>query len=805
MNRFLIFLLTPLLLTASASAGAENNGTSGNYSWKPLKIGGGGWVTGMWIHPTEPDLMYVRTDVSGAYRRDATTQTWKQIVTSSSIPADFTGYAGYEGVNSLCGAPSNPDIAYMAFRNQVFKSVNRGDTWVSTNYYGSGTPTTASNGEGRQEGERLAVDPNNSDVVYYGGIAGGLWVTSNGGDSWQKISAIPNGLAHHGVNTVVFDKNSGTTGARTNKIFVTVDGQGVYRSVDAGANWTKISTVDNPRPRDAEIASDGTYYVVFSDEGGATGGVWKYSTDGIWTEITPEMSVSKTLWEIAVDPTDSRRIAVQRDGGLTWTSVDGGVSWNYSGSFELHGNGISWVGNQSTYWLSTGELLFDPFDPGKLWFAEGFGVWWTKDLADSRITWEEDGKGIEETCGNTVLCPPGGNPLTAQWDIGVFHHSDPDQYNAVRAFRDFMSAWHLDYCAGDPSFIAATFQNHINERENRSGYSTDGGLTWTKFPSIPSDLVFGCIAVSANSKDNLVYLPANNKLPYYTANRGVSWSQCAFPVITDTGLENHASPRKPLCADRVNASTFYFHHLSRGVFRSTDGGASWTQMTSGANQPFPARANSMMKSTPGHAGDLWIAEGKSAVVSGGLWHSVDGGATWTQMWTANSGLQQVFSFGFGKAQAAGGYPCIFAAGISGGQYGIYRSADAGNTWTQIGVYPLGIYDYVDDIDGDKEVFGKVYVCFAGAGFAYGEASEPGMSVSKAEASSLSVTYQNGNLNINNVRQSISVRIYSPVGIPVYEAECDHDFSIDLSGMPQGMLIVNINNGNMQISRKIMHV
>jgi hypothetical protein len=39
---------------------------------------------------------------------------------------------------------------------------------------------------------------------------------------------------------------------------------------------------------------------------------------------------------------------------------------------------------------------------------------------------------------------------------------------------------------------------------------------------------------------------------------------------------------------------------------------------------------------------------------------------------------------------------------------------------QAATYPLGIYDWVDDIDGDKDVFGKVYVAFTSAGFAYGE-------------------------------------------------------------------------------------
>jgi hypothetical protein len=35
-------------------------------------------------------------------------------------------------------------------------------------------------------------------------------------------------------------------------------------------------------------------------------------------------------------------------------------------------------------------------------------------------------------------------------------------------------------------------------------------------------------------------------------------------------------------------------------------------------------------------------------------------------------------------------------------------------------YPLGIFDAIDALDGDKDVFGQIYVCFASSGFTYGK-------------------------------------------------------------------------------------
>lgn len=715
---FIFYLLTsckenPIIDDGTTVAPDPPLPNDGIYTWKPLKVGAGGWVTGMYVHPTERGLMYARTDVSGAYRWNAATSEWKQLVLSTTMPSEYVSYASYNGVHSLVGAPNNPDVAYMAFGHQIFRSADRGNTWTSTSFRSNNVSVDA-NGEGRQEGERLSVDPNNSDVVYYGSTNQGLWLTQDGGVNWTNVTDIPLGISNHGVNTVVFDKKSGTSASKTNVIYVTVDGEGVFKSSDAGENWERISDTGpgtNKRYRDAEIGPDRTYYVAFSNDDGTTGGVWKYSASGSWTNISP--SGSQPYQDLAVDPNNGQRLIVARTGGTMWTSANQGTSW-VSRTFKRVSTSITWMGQQTDNWLSIGELQFDPFDSGKLWFAEGFGVWWTKNLDVSPIVWQEESRGIEETCGNDVICPPGGKPVTAMWDLGAFYHEDPDSYNATRSQTVFRSGWALDWCPADPNFIVAVLQSHHGE-SSQSAYSTNGGRTWTKFSSIPDDLSYGVIAISATDKNNIVWLPSNGKLAYYTKNRGASWQQGTFPEITSSGLTSHPSPRKPLCADRVDASTFYFYH-NNGVFRSTDGGSMWTKM---ADSPFPGRANIMMKTTPAHAKDLWIAEGKTSIVSGGLWHSTDGGATWTQKWTSNSGLQQVFSFGFGKPQTSGGYPTIFATGVSNGQHGIYRSVDSGNTWEKIGSYPLGIYDYVDAMDGDKDVFGKVYIAFAGAGFAYG--------------------------------------------------------------------------------------
>ncbi len=723
-----VFSFACLLFLAQAPAADLTS----SYEWRPMKIGGGGWIVGMSVNPAEKNLFYARADVSGAYRWNPITSAWKQVVTASSLPPEYVGYGKYSGVDSIVGAPSDANVAYMsmgaepykASQGQVFRSTNRGDTWTATQFHKTGVKVEA-NGEGRQDGERLAVDPVNSNVVYYASITEGLWFTENAGASWTKITAIPAGKPPHGVTTVVFDRSSGTTQAadgskRTKVAYVSVEEGGIFHTQNAGGAWNKISDTgagDAGRPRDATIGMDGTYYVVYDGEKGAIGAVWKRSTSGMWTDITPqdkEGGKDKSYWAITVDPFDPRHVIAMIHGGKTFVSSDQGKTWSFH-LFTLKSPNIEWLESQTNWFLSTGQLAFDPYEKGKVWYAEGFGVWWTRELDPPEILWHAASEGIEEVCGNDVIAPPCGKPVGAMWDTGAFYFSDVDKYNAQRSQPTFMSTWALDWCPKDPKFIVGVFRSHLDFVPNArsSGYSTDGGKTWTRFPAVsdgtlPEELDYGVIAVSAKSPDHIVWCPTFGKLPYFTANRGANWTKCNFGGDHKTGHHSPYTSLKPLCADRVEPDTFYFYTPQEGLFRSKDGGATFAK----AGNPMENRWNAILKTTPGHAKDLWFAAGPGA----GLFHSTDGGSTWTQA----PGIENVVNIGTGKAKDGSEYPTLYVVGSMATSSGIYRSTDQGATWDKITDYPLGIFDTIDAIDGDKDVFGQVYLTFTSTGFAYGK-------------------------------------------------------------------------------------
>ena len=158
-----------------------------------LKVGAGGFVAGLDI--ANDGTMVVRTDTNGAYLWNGS--QWLQLVTASSMPAafDFSG----QGVYEIQVAPSNSSIMYMTFDGYVFKSTNKGTTWTQTAFTAFNNSSDPANDSYRMNGQKMAIDPNNPNIVYVGTPSNGLYVTTNGGSTWSSVSAIPacGGRRHH--------------------------------------------------------------------------------------------------------------------------------------------------------------------------------------------------------------------------------------------------------------------------------------------------------------------------------------------------------------------------------------------------------------------------------------------------------------------------------------------------------------------------------------------------------------------------------------------------------------------------------
>src|SRR4051794_16225437 len=185
--------------------------------WLPLRIGAGGYVTGIDI--AADDTMVVRTDTYGAYIWNGT--EWQQLVTALSMPAANVGIGNQEGVYEIRIAPSDTNVLYMEYLGQVYRSDNSGGTWVNTAF---SHVVQDPNDANRMIGQKMAVDPANPDVVYAGTGQDGLFVTTDGGASWHSVTSVPSssegpGGLYPGISGIVFDPTSGVTDGKTNVIY----------------------------------------------------------------------------------------------------------------------------------------------------------------------------------------------------------------------------------------------------------------------------------------------------------------------------------------------------------------------------------------------------------------------------------------------------------------------------------------------------------------------------------------------------------------------------------------------------------
>ncbi len=709
----IVLLLAAFLGIAETCLAASSSNLTGT-TWRPLRIGAGGFVTGLDISP-DGSTRVVRADTYGAYIwKDANSQ-WMQLVTTSSMPAIDVGVDSGEGVYEIRIAPHLPTRLYMAYRGYIYRSDNSGGQWTRTNF--TKVPMNA-NDDFRILGQKMAVDPADPDVVYAGTPQKGLFVTTNGGGTWQNVNAVPGSLKNNsgnypGITGIQFDPALGASDGRTNTIFAASYGHGVYESTNGGAAWSAIggpSAVEY-----AAVSRTGAYYAV-----GNGNSLWSYK-NGAWTQLLSWDGIAT----VAVNPGDPNEIVAQDSSGSLSISYDAGLTWSGKNQTKrFNSSDIPWLANSGAY-MSIGGTLFDPSFPNKLWASAGVGVWNTTNLptanfkTDAPVIWNDQSAGIEQLVANQIISPPGGKPLLASWDRPVFYVDDPERFPSSYgpdSQNAIVMGWALDYASTDPSFIVGLFDWWDVEK---SGYSRDGGRTWTPFASYPPAIAAGKIggSIAASTPTNFVWAPSNNSSPYYTNDGGATWKQISIDGVPTTGETGWGSAyylnRHIVAADRVAAGTFYMYNSSKGLYRSTDGGASWTLVHSGEIAPWSG-FNAKLQSVPLHAGHLFFTSGSQGGVedrhpaANPFMRSIDGGVTWTVV----PNVLEVRAFGFGKA-------AIFIVGWVNGQYGIWRSNDNAQSWVQIGDFPLGSLDHIDAVEGDKNVYGTVYVGFGGFGYAYG--------------------------------------------------------------------------------------
>ncbi|MRG45309.1 T9SS type A sorting domain-containing protein [Chitinophaga sp. SYP-B3965] len=738
------------------------------YTWNQVRIGGSGALPSFVAHPLVPDLYFITTDVGTPYRWNKDLQKWEHLMLFKKIPINYWSWEFHQRCGSIAVDPSDAtgNILYATVENgagsgpgkgsstigTILKSTDRGDNWTDLN-----VPIAVHPNSTQSFGDRIQVDPANSNHVWVVTDAHGALKTQNAGTSWTPVSAIATSAY---CSFILFDKSSGTVPVNsqtvTKRIYIGRQA-GVYASEDGGISFTLMS--NSPAyPIRATIHADGTLYVSAGTENQQKG-VYKYKNGG-WQNISPVTlepdpdpnKNDRFFIKVAVNPANSDDIIVGTRG--TWQkdpyyiSRQGGAPGSYSpGQISRDNSEAPHSKNDGLPFNAPGHNSYgfhwDPFYPNRVWINDMLDILSTDNIFATPANWKIRVVGLEEimVTGPLVAPPSGKNQLlSVTADVGGAHHrslTEPlNQGNVANTalFTNIFNAFNMTGVAfqyNDPEFVVRVGCDGPATNEvsySRAGYSTNGGDTYTLFPQSPG--IRGRVAVSANRRNILWLTQMDGNSPgnvYWSENLGTSWQKSTgvSAGILPAGPQWNLYPgQNHLAADKVNGD--YFYVWDRGSFYvSSNGGKAFVKTdaegltaNAGSNPNGSSYATtSNVEVTPGKTGDVWIAFHNEAYPQfSGLFHTTDTGRTFSKVggesfkpkWIAAAMSDTTVNAHLAL------YVTSQAIPINGINYGAFRSDDTGRTWQTIldrlpGVAP--------NITADNK--GRMFISAHGNGIFFG--------------------------------------------------------------------------------------
>jgi hypothetical protein len=750
--------------------GYSPSGTGG--AFVQLKIGGGGFVTGLQILPTGQQI--ARTDTAGAFVRSSHTATWTPVVTRASMPSSPTLNAAWSlnGVCEIVAAPSNPNHLYMYYRtigvanSYILYSTDFGAHWtVTDSSFPDGTagaqcvPNDQPNPNYRLNTPYMAVDPANENIIYVGTPSDGVWHSSSGGvgaSAWSQISTgtIPGGGMGGDTgmgNLVAFDSySSGCTtpvSSVSQCINITSYSNGVYRTTNGGSSWSELNSTGMPTTFVAiAVDSAGTMWIVDNAQGAELGSLYRYLVGSATWSKQITFSGNLALGGVAINPSDPNKVyAVNYQGCIVYSinGQAGSPTWHYTSNlpsncgvgtdFTVTSSKIPWIQWSQDADQSAGRLAFDPSQSNVLYSAVGIGLMKAMPPADgttTSITWNYDETvGIENLdlqCNAVALS--GGGIFTCALDRPLWTlngTSYPAQY-----FPDADQG-----TVGNPThYVCQNGTTYMGNAAFTLQVSTTGGGagTWSASGTsgLPSN--FGaqngaCAIISSSTW--VVFDSTFGYGPYITTNSGSSWSACTFASGKTAGGGGWAG--SGFAQDSVTPGTLVMLNDgtgstngsgAKGVWKSTSG-CSFTLVNDGT---LPSGVGALTP-VPGIA-DTYLAASVATPPNtgqGAFYLTTPANLKSTSTAIANVDTVWFRSYGFGKTKpGSDGFPefyCICTYSGAGGSFGTWEieNLDSTPAWTKIGDgYPVSSIDGMYFLIGDMATYGTLYGGFYGSGGFY---------------------------------------------------------------------------------------
>ncbi|MES2774448.1 MAG: choice-of-anchor Q domain-containing protein [Bacteroidota bacterium] len=548
------------------------------------------------------------------------------ILGPTSIPAS----TGNGRVNNIRIDPVNPNILYACTpASQLFKSTDAGGSWnpISNSIPAPGVTD-------------LAINPTNTNILYaitgdgdqaiYHPYSAGLYKSTNGGASWS-----PTGLSYVQANT------KGLTSiiihpTNTNTILVSGT-NGIHRSTDGGVTFTQTYTTDMQNI----VFKPGDPNTVFA--GGKWSGVFIRSTDNgvTWTQITTGLPSAANTYRYAIDvsPVNPNYVYAMVSNYLDmqgfYFSSDAGLTFKQMATTPNIGGGQAWydfavvadpLSNKTVY--ACGIDVFKSIDTGKTW---------------TNMTNVYTGGSTHPDMHDLTFS--GTTTLYLANDGGVYRTTNGGStWTNISSNLSIAQPYAIGLSASNANTIISGLQDNgtiltndvVNWRRTRGGDGMIGFIDYTN--------------------DNNMYSSQQNGGLGRSTNGGANWTTAT------SGLTGTRYWVTPYVQDPVAPATIYCG--TDMVFRSVNGAVSWTAIS------------------PSFTTVRWIDVDKNntqiiyAMTNNTVQKTINGGTNWAPAATGLGGgeLLRIHI-------DANNSNTLYVATASYNGQGVYRSTDAGATWS----------------------------------------------------------------------------------------------------------------------------
>ena len=616
--------------------------TDAGHTWVPMTDGqiSVGPVGAVEVSQSNPKVIYagtgsskIRSNISigrGIYKSTDAGKTWS-----------FMGLRDVGQIATIRVDPGNADIVFVAASGNpfvpnkergVYRSNDGGKTWKQVLFLSD-----------KLGAADLELQPGHPNVVFAsmwygqrkpwtiisGSTDGGIYKSTDGGDTWKKLE---NGLPHE-----LFGRsNVAISAAAPDRIYALIEakpGAGLYRSDDAGANWTLVNgqgkLTTRPFYYDTLGVDPNNPDVVFvGDE------QWMKSTDAgknFATMRTPHGD-NHDVW---INPKNSQYMIQANDGGAN-VSLDGGVSW-------------STQANQPTAEIY--QVAIDDQFPYRVYGAQ-------QDNTTVIVPSLPLGSGQEfregPGCETGPIIPKIDDPNVV-WGgckgqfsrLNISTNNNEERYwvGAESLYGNAPSALTYRFQRVSPMEVSPYNANVVYYGSQYVHRTSDGGVTWEKIsPDLTAhpdgtqyasgepitrdatgEEVYSTIYSIRESplQKGVIWAGSNDGPVWVTRDNGKSWTNVTPAGLAPGGRVQNIEP------GRFHAGTAYvaiYRYLlgdfAPYIYKTDDYGKTWTKLTDGHNGIAADEPTRVVREDPDREGLLY------AGTEFGMYVSFNNGGTW---------------------------------------------------------------------------------------------------------------------------------------------------------------------------------